>query len=133
MSIPVACAALENKLALMPAMPTAHENVAFTPTQGVAYQRINHLINSPVDHAVTSDVTEFRGIMQVALAYPLGVGRGAAQTKAQAIVDHFKPPQSITSGIYIITIDKTPRISGAMIDGDRYVIPVSIEWRLFLA
>lgn len=131
MSIPLACAALEKKLALMSAMSTAHENTSFTPSAGVAYQRVNHLINSPIDHAISADLVELRGLFQVTLAYPAGTGRGAAQARAQAIVDHFAPVQELTEGAVKVSITKTARISGGMVDGDRWNVAVTVPWSAF--
>jgi hypothetical protein len=132
MSIPLICAALEKKLALLlPALPTAFENVTFKPITGTAYQRVNHLINKPVDHAVTADVVEQRGLLQVTLCYPAGAGRGAAQARAQAIAEHFAPVQQIKESSITVTIDQTPQIAGGMADGDFWCIPVTVAWRVF--
>lgn len=128
MSVPSICAALEKKLALMAAMPTAFENVTFTPTPGTPYQRVNHLINAPIDHTLAADLTELRGLMQVTLCYPLGAGRGAAQTRAQAVADHFAPVQYLTEGAVRVDLIHTPRIASGLVDGDRYCIPVTVAW-----
>lgn len=132
MSIPLIQAALEQRLAtLTPAMATAYENATFTPVTGVAYQRINMLVNRPVDHAVTMDVTEQRGIFQVSLFYPQGTGRGAAQARAELIKALFKPPLTLTNGAVKVEINKTAHIGGGMPDGDRWMVPVSIYWQSF--
>ena len=131
MSIPLICAALEKKLALMASMPTAFENITFVPMASIAYQRVNHLINNPIDHALTADLTELRGLMQVTLCYPAGSGRGAAQVRAQAIVDHFKPVQYLTEGAIKVALTKTAQIAGGSVDGDRWTIPVTIAWTAF--
>ena len=132
MSIPLIQSALEQRLAtLTPAMATAYENATFTPVTGVAYQRINMLVNRPVDHAVTMDVTEERGIFQVSLFYPQGTGRGAAQARAELIKALFKPPLTLTNGAVKVEFNKTVHIGGGMPDGDRWMVPVSIYWQSF--
>lgn len=132
MSLPLIQAALEQRLAtLTPAMATAYENATFTPVTGVAYQRIHMLVNRPVDHAVTMDVTEERGIFQVSLFYQQGTGRGAAQTRAELIKAMFKPPLTLTNGAVKVELMKTAHIGGGMPDGDRWMVPVSIYWQSF--
>lgn len=112
-------------------MATAYENATFTPVTGTPYQRINMLVNRPVDHAVTMDVTEQRGIFQVSLFYPQGTGRGAAQARAELIKALFKPPLTLTNGAVKVEINKTVHIGGGMPDGDRWMVPVSIYWQSF--
>ena len=125
-------AVLEQRLAtLTPAMATAYENATFTPVTGTPYQRINMLVNRPVDHAVTMDVTEQRGIFQVSLFYPQGTGRGFAQARAELIKALFKPPLTLTNGGVKVEINKTVHIGGGMPDGDRWMVPVSIYWQSF--
>lgn len=132
MTLPLIQAALEQRLAtLSPAMATAYENASFTPVTGTPYQRINMLVNRPVDHAVTMDVTEERGIFQASLFYPQGTGRGAAQARAELIKALFKPPLTLTNGAVKVDINKTVHIGGGMPDGDRWMVPVSIYWQSF--
>ncbi len=127
-------AALETRLAtLTPALATAYENTVFTPVTGVPYQRINMLVNRPVDHALTMDVTEERGIFQVSLFYPQGTGRGAAQARAELIKALFKPPLALTNGAVKVELMKTVHVGGGMPDGDRWMVPVSIYWQSFQA
>lgn len=134
MSLPLIQSALEQRLAaLAPVMATAYENASFTPVTGTPYQRINMLVNRPVDHAVTMDVTEERGIFQVSLFYPQGTGRGAAQARAEMIKALFKPPLTLTNGAVKVEINKTVHIGSGMPDGDRWMVPVSIYWQSFQA
>lgn len=127
-------AALETRLAtLTPALATAYENTVFTPVTGVPYQRINMLVNRPVDHALTMDVTEERGIFQVSLFYPQGTGRGAAQARSELIKALFKPPLALINGAVKVELVKTVHVGGGMPDGDRWMVPVSIYWQSFQA
>lgn len=127
-------AALETRLTtLTPALATAYENIVFTPVTGVPYQRINMLVNRPVDHALTMDVTEERGIFQVSLFYPQGTGRGAAQARADLIKALFKPPLALINGAVKVELVKTVHVGGGMPDGDRWMVPVSIYWQSFQA
>lgn len=137
MSILKICALLETKLqALSPQLPTVFENQEFTPTAGVVYQRVNHLINTPRDLAITLDLLEWRGILQVMVCAPLpapGVqgGRGPAQARAQLIADHFAPPQTLAGTGVRIDLLKTPAIASGFKADERWCVPVSIPWSAF--
>ena len=131
MSIPSCCALLEKHLQTMPVLATSFENVPFKPVDGLPYQRVNHLLNSPLDHAFTNDVVEFRGIMQITLCYPAGTGRQAAQNRAQLIAQTFKPPLSMTSDVRL-SITRTANIKGGFEDLGRWCVPVLISWSAML-
>ena len=131
MNIAKICGLLEQQLlALSPQLPTAFENVEFTPT-GLIYQRATHLINTPRDLALTADVTEWRGVFQVTVCAQLGGGRGEAQARAQAIADHFAPPQSLIAVGLRVDLLKTPAIATGFKADERWCIPVSITWSAF--
>lgn len=132
MSILKIQAALEKRLASMsPALATAYENEAFEPTPGAPYQRAELIPNAPIDHALTLDVLELRGLFQVTLCYPLGEGRGAAQARAQAVADHFAPALDLSEPGWRISITKTPRIAAGMSLDDRWAVPVTVAWSAF--
>lgn len=132
MTIATIRAALESRLnGIASPLPSAWENFEYTPTTGVAWQRVRLLVNTPVDHAVTSDVAEHRGFLEVVLYYPQGVGTATAAAKAQAIADRFAPVQTLSSGATRVEITKTARLgSGFPFDG-WFCIPVSVPWISF--
>lgn len=130
MSTFYAQAALEKKLATLDNFPTAYENMPFNGGTA-AYQQISFLPNTPIDHAVTLDVTEWRGIFQVSLCYQLGVGRGEAGARAQLIAAHFAPPQNLIEGDITVELLRTAHIAQGIKDDTRWVVPVSITWRAF--
>lgn len=124
-------AALENHLlamATIPAISTAFENRVFAPVVGQPYQRVSHLLGRPTDHAITCDMVEDKGIMQVTLMYPLDKGRMAAVVRADALRQHFAPPLTLTFGGIKVQVSKTPYVAAGMQDGDRWAVPVSIYW-----
>lgn len=132
MSILKICALLETKLlALSPQLPTVFENQEFTPTAGVVYQRVDHLINTPRDLAITLDILEWRGILQVMVCAPMGAGRGGAQAHAQLIADHFEPAQTLAGTGVRIELLKTPAIASGFKAHERWCVPVSISWSAF--
>lgn len=134
MSIQLVRRALEKRLAAMlPALATAYQNVAFQPQPGIPYQR-SYLMPSDPDNSVAGSRMYFeRGIFQVSLMYPAGTGPAAAEARAQAVRDQFKRGTSMTeSGITVLVTD-TPSIAQGIPDGDRFVVPVSIRFQAQVA
>lgn len=130
MSIAKVRAALETRLGtLTPALPTAFENAAFTPVAGTPYQRVFLLPATPDNEVLGCDYYREIGILQVSLYYPVNGGPGTAQARAQLLRTHFKRGTTMTSGGVTTTVSATPAIAPAFVDGDRYVIPVSIRYR----
>jgi hypothetical protein len=124
-------ALLEQKLLAMPGvLPTAFENVSFTPPAG-PYQACYHLINRPVNHGVGADLSEERGILQVTVRYPGGKGRQLADAMVDQIKAHFKPPLRIAGTDFRIELNKAAYASSGTPDEGRWCIPVSIYWRAF--
>lgn len=107
---------------------TAYENVEFEPTEGVPYQVLK-IIPDDVENPTYGD-NYYRevGEFLVLLCYPAREGSRAALEKAHSIRDAFFRGRTLVEGGTKITIDTTPRIAGASIADDRYVIPVIITY-----
>ena len=90
---------------------------------------MNLLPNTP-DNSIQGSSTYFEtGLFQVTLRYPIGTGPAAAEIQAQLTRNHFKRGTTmINSGVTVIVTD-TPRVSPAMIDGDRFCIPVTVPFQ----
>lgn len=133
MSIAAIQSALEKRLlALAPQLPTAWENVTFTPPSSM-WQRVNHLINVPRDLALERTLRMDRGIFQVTVHAPIGTGRLAAMQRAELIRDHFAPVMMLTEGAVRVDIVDTPRIASPMPDEAWWAVPVSVYWSAFIA
>lgn len=134
MTIALIRKALEKQLqTITPSISTAFENVAFTPTPGAPYQRVNLLPNTPDDAQIGSAVYFERGIFQVTVCYPIGNGPAACEARAQLIKNAFKRGTSaVESGVTVIIMN-APSVSSAMIDGDRFCIPVSMRYQAQVA
>lgn len=130
MSIQTVRVALEKRIAsLSPVISISYENATFTPVTGTPYLQVNLLPNTP-DNSIMGQAVYFeRGIFQVTLAYPLGAGTLAAGSRAQAIRTHFKRGTTLVESGVTVIVTSTPRISPAMIDADRYRVPISIEYQ----
>lgn len=132
MSLAKIRAALESRLnGMASALPTAWENLAYTPTRGEPWQRVRLLVNDPIDHATTADIVEQRGLLEVLLHYPQGDGPAAAQAQAALVSARFAPVQTLTSSTTRVEILQTARIGSGFQFEDWYVVPISIPWRSF--
>lgn len=133
MSIASIQSALEKRLlTLTPQLPTAWENVTFTPPSSM-WQRVNHLINVPRDLALERTLRMDRGIFQVTVHAPINTGRLAAMQRAELIRDHFAPVLMLTEGAVRVDIVDTPRIASPMADEPWWAVPVSVYWSAFIA
>lgn len=133
MSIALIQAALEKRLqTLAPNLPTAWENVTFTPPSSM-WQRVNHLINAPRDLALERTLRMDRGIFQVTVHAPINTGRLAAMQRAELIRGHFAPVLMLTEGAVRVDIVDTPRIASPMADEPWWAVPVSVYWSAFIA
>lgn len=122
--------ALETRLsATMPAASCSFENVDFTKTAGVTYQRSNLRPNIPDDAQIGSKVFFERGIYQVTVCAPAGTGPAACEARAQLVKDAFKRGTSLVESGVTVVIMNAPSVSSAMIDGDRFCIPVSMRYQ----
>ena len=124
-------AALETQLgAMLPALATAWENTAFTPSPGVPYQRIFLLPAEPENPTYGAGDTfrRERGLLQVSLSYPLQDGPAAATARAELLRTAFVKGATFTSAGVTVFIERTPEIAPALFEADRYVLNVRIRY-----
>lgn len=131
MSIREICGLLEVRLAAMAgALPAADENIGFEP--GAApYWRISHIPNQPIERAVTLDCTEWQGLLQVTLSFPLNEGRGNAQSVADLIAQHFAPPLTLTGTTLKVSVAAPVYAAAGRPEGGRWELPVTVSWSAF--
>ena len=129
MSITAVRAALETKLAtITPAVVTVWENVPYSPVVGVPYQAAYLLPATPENPTMGDAYYMEQGIFQVSLFYSLSAGAGAAAARAELIRTAFKRGTSMVSGTVTVRIARTPEIGQGRVDGDRWHIPVKIQY-----
>ena len=127
MSIVNIRAALESRLSAMtPALATAWEGVPYTPVTGTPYQQVNLLLSATENPTLGDAMYRVTGFLQVLLCYPPGTGPKAASARAELVRNQFQRGLGLSSGGTDVLIDRTPTIAPAIIDGDRYRIPVTI-------
>lgn len=120
---------LEAALAAMsPALATASENVAFTPTVGTPYQRVNVLLAQPDPIEMSGHFHREQGFMQVTLCYPLNEGSAAALARAELIRTVFYRGKTFSGSGVTLMIDRHPEIAPAMTEDDRFIVPVRVRF-----
>lgn len=120
--------ALETALSgISPAIDYAWENVKYSPIVGVPYARVYLLAAEPDNPEMGTMATE-RGFLQVSLFYPLDTGPADAMARAELIRATFVRGASFTASGVTTTVERTPEIAPAMIEEDRYHLPVRIRF-----
>lgn len=128
MSLVAIRAALEVALAAMsPSLATAWENVPYSPVIGTPYQRV-FLLKAAPDNPEMGTFTRDQGILQISLAYPLDTGPNEAEARAELIRDTFYRGATFTASGVSVTVLNTPEVAPAIIEPDRYVVPVRIRF-----
>lgn len=107
-------AALEGHLAsLMPAWPTAWENVAYEPAIGTPWQRARVLFGRTTSLGFAADAgEEWSGIFHITVWTPAGHGPAAAEARAAllrgdraaSVQGHFRKGLSLSASGAIVTI-----------------------------
>ena len=108
--------------------PVAWENAKFTPSNGL-YLRENTLFAGDIPIGLGfNDTIQKVGIYQVTVCATLNGGKFPALDMADKILTHFARGTKLTkdSTITLITIGT---IAPAMIDGNWYNVPVSVNWQ----
>lgn len=112
-------------------LPTAWENDDFTPLAGQVYLSEALLPNETLSVGVSSRSSDnFGGTYQVLVYAPAGRGKGAAVAAAEQVIAAFAKGASLTYGGVTVRILRAWD-DPAIIEGNRYVIPVSIVYRAF--
>lgn len=111
-----------------PAIPVAWENKAFTPPAG-RYVRA-HLLPNPAKHLfVDGDGRSLQGIFQVDLCMPIGAGAGGARALAASLDAAFAI--TMVQGSLRIWLIAPMSAANAIQEPDRFVVPVSAEYKAF--
>ena len=113
---------------MTPELSTAFENITFTPVNGTPYQRASMLYAIPETEVLGCTRHREVGIFQVQLFYPTGPGNATAQARAEAVRTAFARGSIFTHSGVSTLIRSTPFKSPGFIDGDRYVVTVSIPF-----
>lgn len=107
---------------------SSYENVEYEPKDGVPYQILKILPDDVENPTYGDNYYREVGEFLVLLCYPSREGSSKALQKAHVIRDAFFRGRTLVEGGTKVTIDSTPRISGATVADDRYIVPVTITY-----
>lgn len=126
MSIKNTQVALIKKLnLLLPLLPTAYEATSFTPPL-TAYQRVQIVPRTIKDTVVGVGYIQQDVDFQIFVNCPVNLGTGAALDRAELLRRHFKRGTTLTELGTVVHVLKTPQIAGAIVVGDRVIVPVIV-------
>jgi hypothetical protein len=129
MSWPTIRKLLEVRLnAVAPNLPTAFENVPYTPAQGTAWQRAQVLKAPTANPTMGDGFTRELGIFQITLNYPENPGAQAAEAQAKVLRDWFARGLSLDSGKVHVLVDQAPYESSGLNNGAWFVVVVSVPF-----
>lgn len=121
--------ALENRVkTLEPLLPTAWENVNFSPPDQAPYQQTNVMFAQPEDVGFRDSPYIQRGIFQITLHYPLNQGPGYAQARGELFRNHFYRGLTCPDNVVAVVIDLTPEVTGGQVEENAYVVRVKVRF-----
>jgi hypothetical protein len=107
----------------------AFTNINFTPPSGKTYLRESFIPNATNRLYLRSDEPHrFFGVYQVDVIAGSNSGVTAPLILAGQIADHFAVDMALASDGITTRISKRPDVIGLMVEPDRAIAPVSIEW-----
>lgn len=108
---------------------TAWENMYFPVLANrVPYQKVNLIRAQPENPTFGDGFYREQGILQVTLIYPLQLGVGEAESRAELIRSTFPRGASFSNGGIVVHIDTTPEIMPAHVFDEGYMVPVRIYY-----
>jgi hypothetical protein len=130
-------AALESHLSATSGLPSiAYENVAFEPTTGTSFLKVQYLptVTRPAVRGLNPQL-RYQGVFSVTVFAPEGQGPATADDYANKVIDAFAATTDIsfTNGdaeTIIVSIDYAERQQG-MIDSPWYFVPINIGWYIY--
>lgn len=125
--------ALDNHMSGITSYPIAWENTVYTPIIGGTFFKPSILPVSTEQAGLGSaGLDEHIGIYQVDVYTEAGKGRRDSELNADAVANHFKRGTSLTYNGIVVRLGDISRSAG-IIDGDRYVVSVSINYSAHVA
>jgi hypothetical protein len=129
MTIPNIRNALENALAsITPAIDIVHENEAYVPVAGRPFCEAYLMVATPSNPTMGDGFYQELGVFQVSLQYPTEAGTADAAAQAELIRALFKRGATFSDGGVTAQIDRTPEISGGVVEADRWKLIVRARW-----
>lgn len=112
-------------------LPTQWENSDFDPPASTVYLAESLLPGETLPVGIASQASDqFSGIYQVLVYAPLGANKGAGRSTADLVAGAFVRGSQHTYDGVTVTILRTSE-APSFLSGDRWVIPVSVNYRAF--
>lgn len=114
-----------------PALPIAWQNKSFTPPSSGSYLRAFILPAPTESHDLKGDHRKYSGVFQVSVVAPRDTGPGAAEAIAEEIAALFPMSlrMAIASPAFDLILASPMQIARGIDEPDRYVVPVSAQYR----
>lgn len=128
MSLVAIRSALETALAAMsPSLPTVWQNDLPADPGSGPYQRADLLMGQPINAEYGARSIK-QGVFQITLCWPTGVNTAGVDERCDLIEQAFPRGLSLTSGPYVVTIQRTAEILPGYRDADRWCVPVRLRF-----
>lgn len=114
---------------ITPLIATAYQGGNFTPTNNVPYQEVYLLPADNENYAISEKSYISRGVFQITLKYPLGVGTKDIEDRCQLYLDSFYFNRKLTNNGIDVYIDNTPKVISLGNSGDRLVYAFTVNYR----
>jgi len=118
--------------AITPTIPTAYENINYTPSNGVDYQELYLLPAINEDISIESSDFVSKGIFQITLKYKTGRGSYDIATRADLYVKSFKTGRKLIKDDVTVIVMDTPKVINLGTSGDRIIYAISINYRAYI-
>ena len=130
-------AALETHISTTANLPTiAYENVAFEPTTGTSFIRVQYLptVTRPAVRGLNPQL-RYQGVFAVTVFTPEGNGPSTADDYVNKVINAFQATTDISftnaqSQTIKLSIDYAERRQG-LIDSPWYYVPINIGWYIY--
>lgn len=121
-----------SQLVFSPSIPVAWPNVAFVPPASNKWIRFHEIPAQTLPLSVDDrGANQHQGLAQISVFWPLNTGLVQPNEIASSIISHFKRGTRISRESIVVEITQASR-SAALYE-DRVMIPVTINYRSFIA
>ncbi len=126
-------AALETALSsVTPSIPTAWENLEFTPpATNVPYQRVYLLLAKPDNYEMGSNYAQL-GIFHINLVYPKSTGSRSAAARGEQLRELFHRGATFEFSGTRVIVTLTPEIASGFVQDDRFTMSVKVPFSSFI-
>lgn len=107
---------------------TAFENAPFSPVRGTPWQACSLLPASAENPTIGTDRYRQGGVFDIALYYPTKAGTATALARAETLRAGFARGTTLTENTITVRILRTPSISTGRVEGEWYVLTVSVPF-----